>query len=63
MTTFHAPHTPLDERGDFIDTPTQLDPKKPNRWLNEDNIKWFNDPLGLIQSEKRSRKTLIVSRS
>ncbi len=44
FTTFHAPHTPLDERGEFIDRPSQLDPQDSTRWLDEDKIKWFNDP-------------------
>jgi arylsulfatase A-like enzyme len=58
---FHAPHTPLDERGQFTDTPTQPDPENPKRWLNEDKIKWFNDPKGLIQSEPERDKRLLLA--
>ena len=58
---FHAPHTPLDERGQFVDTPTQPDPKNPQRWLNEDKIRWFNDPEGKIQSEKSRDKRLLLA--
>jgi len=58
---FHAPHTPLDERGQFVDTPTQPDPKNPDRWLNEDKIKWFNDPAGKIQSEPERDKRLLLA--
>lgn len=58
---YFAPHTPLDERGPFVDTPTQLDPKKPGRWLNEDKIKWFNDPKGIIQKEKDPEKRLFLA--
>ncbi len=58
---FHAPHTPLDERGPFVDTPTQLDPKNPGRWLNEDQIRWFHDPKGIIQSEKDPEKRLFLA--
>lgn len=58
---FHAPHTPLDERGHFIETPTQPDPSNPNRWLNEDKIKWFNDPKGIIQSEPSRDKRLLLA--
>jgi arylsulfatase A-like enzyme len=58
---FHAPHTPLDERGQFVDTPTQPDPKNPKRWLNEDKIKWFNDPKGKIQSEPSRDKRLLLA--
>ena len=58
---FHAPHTPLDERGQFTDTPTQPDPKNPKRWLNEDKIKWFNDPKGLIQEETERDKRLMLA--
>lgn len=58
---FLAPHTPLDERGKFIDQPTQLDPKKPGRWLNEDNIPWFNDPKGIIQKEPDPEKRLLLA--
>ena len=58
---FHAPHTPLDERGEFVDTPTQPDPDNPERWLNEDRIKWFNDSEGKIQSEKSRDKRLLLA--
>ena len=58
---YHAPHTPLDERGPFIDRPTQLDPKNPKRWLNEDEIKWFNDPKGIIQKEPDPEKRLLLA--
>jgi arylsulfatase A-like enzyme len=58
---FHAPHTPLDERGSFVDIPTQPDPANPDRWLNEDVIKWFNDPLGIIQSEPERDKRLLLA--
>ncbi|MBL7077899.1 MAG: sulfatase-like hydrolase/transferase [Kiritimatiellae bacterium] len=58
---FHAPHTPLDERGEFVDQPTQLDPENPNRWLNEDNIRWFNDPDGKIQGEPDPEKRLLLA--
>ncbi len=59
--TFQAVHTPLDERGRFVDRPTQLDPKDPTRWLDEDEIEWFHDPLGLIQSEKDPEKRLLLA--
>jgi arylsulfatase A-like enzyme len=55
---FHAPHTPLDERGPHVDSPTQLDPQVPGRWINEDTIQWFNDPEGKIQSEPDPEKTV-----
>ena len=58
---FHAPHTPLDERGDFVDMPTQPDPANPERWLNEDKIKWFNDPKGKIQAETSRDKRLLLA--
>ena len=58
---YFAPHTPLDERGKFVDTPTQLDPDKPGRWLNEDEIEWFNDPEGIIQKEKDPEKRLLLA--
>lgn len=58
---FHAPHTPLDERGPFVDTPTQPDPANPKRWLNEDNIEWFNDPTGKIQAEPSRDKRLLLA--
>lgn len=58
---FHAPHTPLDERGEYVDSPTQPDPNNPKRWLNEDRIEWFNDPAGIIQSEKSRDKRLLLA--
>jgi len=58
---YHAPHTPLDERGEFIDTPTQLDPNRPGRWLNEDNIPWFHDDKGIIQAEQDPEKRLLLA--
>lgn len=58
---FHAPHTPLDERGTFADIPTVLDPDNPDRWLNEDKIKWFNDPAGIIQKEPDPEKRLFLA--
>jgi arylsulfatase A-like enzyme len=58
---FHTPHTPLDERGKFTDSPTQLDPKNPKRWLNEDDIPWFNDPAGIIQKEPDPQKRLLLA--
>lgn len=58
---FHAPHTPLDERGRFIDRPTQPDPANPQRWLNEDEIEWFNDPKGIIQKETDPEKRLLLA--
>ena len=61
MLTLHAPHTPLDERGRFVDTPTQLDPDQPNRWLNEQDIPWFHDPLGIIQQETDPEKRLFLA--
>lgn len=58
---FHAPHTPLDERGSFTERPTQLDPDSPDRWLNENEIKWFNDPEGRIQSEPDPERRLLLA--
>jgi len=58
---FHAPHTPLDERGAFVDQPTMLDPNNPKRWRNEDKIKWFNDELGIIQKEADPEKRLFLA--
>lgn len=58
---FHAPHTPLDERGQFADQPTALDPRNPMRWRNEDQIKWFNDPDGKIQREPDPQKRLFLA--
>lgn len=59
--TFHAPHTPLDERDEFVDRPTQLDPNDSTRWLNEDEISWFNDPEGIIQQEPDPEKRLLLA--
>jgi arylsulfatase A-like enzyme len=58
---FHNIHTPLDERGEFVDQPTKLDPEKPGRWMNEDAIKWFNDPDGIIQRETDPEKRLLLA--
>jgi len=58
---YHAVHTPLDERGQFVDIPTQLDPDNPDRWLNEDLIEWFNDPDGKIQAEPDPEKRLLLA--
>ena len=58
---FHAVHTPLDERGRFVDRPTQLDPARPGRWLDEDEIPWFHDPEGLIQREQDPEKRLLLA--
>ena len=58
---FQSVHTPLDERGKFVERPTQLDPTNPKRWLNEDEIEWFNDPKGLIQSESDPEKRLFLA--
>ena len=58
---FHAVHTPLDERGRFIDRPTQLDPDNPGRWLDEDAIEWFHDPAGKIQAEPDPEKRLLLA--
>lgn len=58
---FHAPHTPLDERGSFVEFPTQPDPEKPGRWLHEDENIWFNDPEGKIQKEADSEKRLLLA--
>jgi len=58
---YHAPHTPLDERGPFVDLPTQLDPSDSTRWLNEDQISWFNDPEGKIQLEPDPEKRLLLA--
>ncbi len=57
---YHAVHTPLDERGRFVDTPMTLD-EQTNRWRNEDEIEWFNDPAGLIQSEPDPEKRLFLA--
>ena len=58
---FHTVHTPLDERGRFVDRPTQLDPERPGRWLDEDEIPWFHDPDGLIQGEQDPEKRLLLA--
>ena len=58
---YFAPHTPLDERGKFADVPTQRDPARPDRWLNEDDIEWFHDPLGKIQQEADPEKRLFLA--
>ena len=58
---FHSVHTPLDERGQFPGRPTQLDPDNPARWLNESEIRWFNDPEGKIQSEHDPEKRLLLA--
>ncbi|MCK5945017.1 MAG: sulfatase-like hydrolase/transferase [Planctomycetes bacterium] len=58
---FHAVHTPLDERGRFVDRPTQLDPERPGRWLDEDEIAWFHDPEGIIQRERDPEKRLLLA--
>lgn len=58
---YHAVHTPLDERGDFVQRPTQLDPDNPKRWLDEDQIRWFNDPAGKIQKEPDPEKRLLLA--
>jgi arylsulfatase A-like enzyme len=58
---FHSVHTPLDERGRFVDRPTQLDPKRPGRWLDEDEIEWFHDPKGIIQREQDPEKRLLLA--
>lgn len=58
---FHAVHTPLDERGPYVDRPTQRDPENPQRWLDEREIRWFNDPDGKIQSEPDPEKRLFLA--
>lgn len=58
---YHAPHTPLDERGEFVEQATQLDPENPERWRNEDKIRWFNDPDGKIQREPDPEKRLLLA--
>ena len=58
---FHAPHTPLDERGEFVDVPTQREPENPSRWLNESKIKWFQDPDSKIQQEPDPGKRLYLA--
>lgn len=59
--SYTAVHTPLDERGEFTDQPTQLDPEAKDRWLNEDEIRWFHDPEGKIQSEPDPEKRLFLA--
>ena len=58
---FHSVHTPLDERGAYVERPTQRDPTAPERWLDEDNIPWFHDPDGKIQSESDPEKRLLLA--
>jgi arylsulfatase A-like enzyme len=58
---YTAVHTPLDERGKFYDQPTQLDRQNPKRWRNENDISWFNDPLGKIQQEQDPEKRLFLA--
>ncbi|MFK7742302.1 MAG: sulfatase [Planctomycetota bacterium] len=58
---FHAIHTPLDERGRFVDEPTALDPDRKGRWRHEDEIVWFHDPEGLIQRESDPEKRLLLA--
>ena len=58
---YFAPHTPLDERGEFVNNPTQLDADNPGRWLHEDEIEWFNDPQGIIQQETDPEKRLFLA--
>jgi arylsulfatase A-like enzyme len=58
---YHAVHTPLDERGPFTDRPTQLDPADSTRWLDEDRIPWFHDPLGKIQAEPDPERRLFLA--
>ncbi|MBK8974512.1 MAG: sulfatase-like hydrolase/transferase [Planctomycetes bacterium] len=58
---FQSVHTPLDERGRFVDRPTQPDPEDPSRWLDEDEIEWFHDPAGVIQRERDPEKRLLLA--
>lgn len=58
---YFAPHAPLDERGQFVTLPTQIDTDDPERWLNEDDIEWFHDPAGLIQQERDPEKRLLLA--
>ena len=58
---FTAVHTPLDERDEHVDRPTQPDPENPGRWLDEDTIRWFHDPQGLIQRERDPEKRLLLA--
>lgn len=59
--SFHSVHTPLDERGRFVDQPTRLDPERPGRWIHEDEIRWFHDPAGKIQKEPDPEKRLLLA--
>lgn len=61
MLTYHAPHTPLDERGTFVDFPTHISPLDSARWENEEDIIWFNDPEGKIQKEPDPQKRLMLA--
>lgn len=58
---FQAVHTPLDERGRFVDRPTALDPDDPTRWRDEAAIEWFHDPDGVIQRERDPEKRLLLA--
>ncbi len=58
---YFAPHTPLDERGNNVRVPTQLDADNPGRWYREDKIKWFNDPEGIIQQEEDPERRLFLA--
>ena len=58
---YQSVHTPLDERGRFVDRPTQLDPEDPERWLDEDEIPWFHDPDGRIQAEPDPERRLFLA--
>ncbi|MCA8973169.1 MAG: sulfatase-like hydrolase/transferase [Planctomycetes bacterium] len=58
---FTAVHTPLDERDEFTNRPTQLDPDDPTRWLDEAEIRWFHDPDGVIQRERDPEKRLLLA--
>lgn len=58
---FHSVHTPLDERGKFVDRPTQPDPDDPTRWLGEDEIEWFHDPKRVIQGERDPERRLFLA--
>jgi len=58
---FHAVHTPLDERDQHTDRATRIDPNDPGRWLDEDEIRWFDDPRGIIQREPDPEKRLLLA--
>ena len=58
---YQSVHTPLDERGPFVERPTQLDPEDPTRWLGEDEIPWFHDPEGKIQAERDPERRLFLA--